>query len=193
MAEKIPRVPHVRAAILEFLATRDGTHEMLVDGTGYCNSSVLKALRDLHAEHLIHIGSYTKKSSRHRYIRTYRMGPGTDATMKGLSTAMQQNAAAVLALLSYRDMTRSAITAALDWKVSNTWNVILHMRENNMIHVCAKIREPSGQNNVHLYRAGAGDDCLKLAPRPPKPRTPKVRKQLGPPPTDPLMAAFFGR
>lgn len=186
------RLQKVRDLVLEHLKHQDGTHMSIAEATGQCDSSISQVLFDLHTERLIHIGSYTKKSSRHRYVRTWRIGPGTDATMEGLDTAMQQNAAAVLALLKTGDRTRSAISAALGWRVSNTWNVMRYLRDNDMIHVCDKIREPSGQRGVHVYRAGAGVDFRADPERPSRAKA-KPKPVRPPPPVDPLMAALFGR
>lgn len=191
-----PRLPVPRAAILKFLGERDGTHTEIADGTKQCHSSISLVLRDLHAEGLIHIGSYTKRTSRHKYVRTYRLGPGVDAQLGALDNAMKQNAAAVLALLKKGDMTYDELRAAMDWSSSGTRNVIRYMRHNKLMHVCEKIVGPLGQANMHKYRAGDADDAPGVnSPKPiePAPKRTRVRPPTAPPLQDPLMAALFGR
>jgi hypothetical protein len=189
-----PRLQKVRDIILAHLSTCDGTHATIGEATGQCASSVFAVLADLHAERLIHISGYQKRSSRHRAVRTYRMGPGVDATLGGtdIEEAMAANANSVLELLNAGDLTREQITAALSWSTSTTWNVVRYMRENKLMHVVAKINGPLGQANVHLYRAGAGVDYV-VAPNRKSSAKPKKRKPQPPPATDPLMAALFGR
>lgn len=194
MQINFPRLQKVRADILTHLADNDGTHASIGAATGQCASSVFAVLADLHAEGLIHISGYEKRSSRHRAIRTYRLGTGVDAklTDADLQEAMEANAASVLQLLKAGDSTREQITDALSWSASTTWNVVRYMRENKLMHVVAKITGPLGQSNVHVYRAGAGVDYV-TQPKRQSLAKPKASKPQPPPAIDPLMSAFFGR
>lgn len=182
------RLSKVRALVLEHLRHQDGTHETIVSGTGQCDSSVSQVLLDLHTERLIHIGCFTKKSARHRYVRNWRHGPGIDATAAGLETAMQQNADALLALLTTSAKTRAMISADLGWSKNTAWATIAYLRELDLIHMCAKIPETGSKRLVHQFRAGEASAVASA----PEPRAKKQRAIHRPPP-DPLMAALFGR
>lgn len=188
MLLKPVRLPNVRALVLDYLSRQDGTHTAIVEATKQVESSISLVLFDLHTERLIHIGSFTQKSSRHRYVRTWRLGPGKDATMNGLETAVEQHAVAAVKALKLRDMTRVELATAMDWGVTNTYNVITHMIRHNMAHVCCKRVERKGQRAINVYRVGPGTEIKQ----PPAPRPKKQKRHVLPPP-DPLMAALFGR